>query len=116
MKQAALRLRILTLDPHPNPLPIGRGDPRGRDFYKTECEKDRPIPSGVITPSPHHLITSSLDNLKIPLQLPIADVAAVFAFLPFARRSEMVDEGVAEPFARHGRLLQALSGIPQRAG
>src|SRR5260221_6340979 len=52
------------------------------------------------------------DDLEIALQLPIRDVLAILALLPFARRRVMLDEGIAEQ--RTGGLgsLQTLCCVP----
>src|SRR5487761_826696 len=53
------------------------------------------------------------DDLEVACQLPVGDRLAELPLLPLPRRGEVVDEGVAEPIARHLRLFQALRRIPE---
>src|SRR5215813_14835545 len=61
----------------------------------------------------HRSSSRRSNDLEIAAQLPIRDVAAAFALLPFARRRVMLDEIVAEEGARRLRGLEALRRIPQ---
>lgn len=56
-----------------------------------------------------------LNNLKIPLHLPVGDGAAELAFFPFAGRGVVVDEGVAEDGARGLRRLEHAGRVHQGA-
>src|SRR5687767_15131963 len=72
-------------------------------------ESSKPCRSGCSPTFP-----TNLNNLEIPCQFPIRDVLPELALFPLARRCEMLHESVAEPLARHPRLLESLSGLPQR--
>src|SRR5260221_4310909 len=58
---------------------------------------------------------SASDDLEVPLQFPVGDAVQPLAPFPFAGCGEVVDEVVAEPVARHLRLLEDATGLDKRA-
>src|SRR3990167_6624608 len=55
------------------------------------------------------------DNFEVAIQLPIADMAAILALLPFTAGGEVLDEGIAEQLPRGLGRLQALCRVPTGA-
>ena len=73
---------------------------RGPTLLLAQAARDRPVIL-VNSPETRHarrrrLVFEALNNLEIPLHLPIGDGAAELAFFPVAGRGVVVDEGIAE--------------------
>lgn len=85
-----------------------------RDVIETASATDpflqRPRDSGAdprLLPAAYALVSCPLylwiwvlNYFEVPLELPVADVPAELALLPFARGGEMLDEGLTEPLPR----------------